>query len=351
MRRLSIALSALYLLSPLAASAAYMSPSALMSAIQSGAPRSFSIAAHAEAQGDTYVSVWSNGTLQGTDSMDMQIWAKTTVDVVSGDFKVRAKGEMMVIGGMLYVKVASIDGSMKSDFATLSTDFVQHKWLKTPFDASALEVVENPAFSLSETDVMEADETFNMVTKTENNGGTTYTLTLKSDAAAQLALSIREALQDTSSVSDDFFPWRALAEGMHFDMTVKTNSKDAFLGSSYSMSTKGKESSFTLTGTEKPAAALNLKAPAGAMSFDEVGAMLMGEMPTYLDESSSDMMEPEMMEPTDDIITIEPTSSFDSIDNDTLASCDDPSMDAMKLLAMQRDGTCPVTKTPTRYTR
>ncbi len=350
MRRLSIALSALYLLSPLAASAAYLTPSALMAAIQGGAPRSFSITAHADAQGDTYVSVWANGTLQGTDATNMQMWTKTTVDVVSGDFKVRAKGEMMVVEGMLYVKIASIDGSMKSEFATLSADFVQHKWLKTAFDVSALEVVENPAFSLSETDVMEADQTFNMETKAEKNG-TSYTLTLKTDAAAQLALSIREMLQDTSSVSDDFFPWRALAEGMQFEMVVKTDAKDALLGSSYSMSTKGAQSSFTLTGTEKPAAALHLKAPADAMSIEEIGAMFSGEVPEYFEDSTTDMMEPEMTEPTDGDFTIEPASAFDSIDNDTLSSCDDSSIDAMKLLSMQRDGTCPITKTSTRYTR
>lgn len=350
MRRLSIVLSAFSLLSPLAASAAYITPSALMAAMQNGAPRSFSIAAHADAQGDTYVSVWANGTLQGTDAANIQMWTKTTVDVVSGDFKVRAKGEMMVIGGMLYVKIASIDGSMMSEFATLSADFVQHKWLKTTFDVSALEVVENPAFSLSETDVMEADETFNMATKAEKNG-TTYTLTLKTDAAAQLALSIREMLQDTSSVSDDFFPWRALAEGMQFEMVVKTDAKDALLGSSYSMSTKGAQSSFTLAGTEKPAAALNLKAPADAMSLDEIGALISGEVPGYFEEPSLEMTEPEMMESTDVDLTIEPTSAFDSVDNDTLSSCDDPSIDAMKLLSMQRDGTCPIAKTPTRYTR
>ncbi len=350
MRRLSIALSALFLLSPLAASAAYMTPSALMAGIQSGTPRSFSIAAHAQAPDDMFVSVWANGALQGLDPMTMQMKAKTTIDVVSGDFKVRAKGEMMVVDGMLYVKVASVDGSMNTEFSSVSAKFIQHKWIKTEFDMYALEAVENPAFSLSQSDIMEADETFNMTTKTEGNGGTTYMLTLKTDAAAKLALSIREALQDDSSVSDYFFPWRALAEGMHFDMTVKTNAKDAFLGSSYSMSTKGKESSFTLTGSEKPTAALNLKAPTDAMSLDEIGAMLMGEMPSYFDDTSSDMTEVDMMEtPTEDTIYVEP-SSFDSVD-DTSYECEDPSTSALRLLSLQRDGTCPATKTSTRHAR
>lgn len=348
MRRLSIALSALYLLSPLAASAAYMTPSALMAAVQGGAPRSFSIAAHADAPDNMYVSVWANGTLQGTDPMTMQLSTKTTIDVVSGDFKVRAKGEVMVVNGMLYVKIASIDGSMKSEFATLSANFVQNKWLKTEFDMSVLDIVENPAFSLSEADVMEADRTFNMATKAEKNG-TTYTLTLNTDAAAQLALSIREMLQDTSSVSDDFFPWRALAEGMSFEMVVKTDAKDAFLGSTYSMSTKGTMSAFRLTGTEKPAAALNLKAPADAMSIEEIGAMFSGEVPSYLEEST-----PEMIELMDEEVMLDEPSSFDSVDDGRYESdvwCDDPSMDAMKLLSLQRDGTCPTIKTPTRYTR
>jgi hypothetical protein len=185
--------------------------------------------------------------MQGIDPSDMQLTTKATVDVVSGDMKIRAKGEVMVVDGMIYLKLSSVDGSMSSDVATVSGKLVQHKWVKMPFDATGIDITQNPAFSLTDADLSNPENTFAMTSAVTSNGGTTYTLSLKPDAAAQLALAIREMLNDTSSVSDDFFPWRDLAEGMHFEMVVKTDSKDVFAGTTYTMSTRGKQSSFELS--------------------------------------------------------------------------------------------------------
>ena len=340
MRRLSIALATFLSLSPLVASAAFMTPAALVAAIQNGAPRSFSLAAHANMPDNTYVSVWANGSMQGTNPMDMQMLTKTTVDLVSGDFKIRAKGELMAVDGTLYVKLTSLDGSMTSDVATLTGNVRQHKWLKASMDMDMIEFAQNPVFSMSG-DMTHADDTFNMTAN-----GRTYTLTLKPDAAAKLALMIRELLNDTDSVSDDFFPWRDVAEGMRFEMVVKTDAKDAFSGSSYSISTKGAGSAFTLTATEKPTAALNLKAPADAVTFDEL-VPLFGR--SYLEDSSEMMMEPADVELEEEVIdsSYEP-DDFDMLDNDTFSSCNDPSIDGAKLVMMQREGICPIQKASTR---
>lgn len=316
-----------------------------MTAAQTGSPRSFSLMVHADAPDETYVSVWANGSMQGANPEDLQLMTKVTLDVVSDEFNIRAKGEIMAVQGMLYLKITSVDGSMQSDFATLSAKLVQHKWLKTGLDTSSLDLVENPVFGLTGNDT-EADNTFSMATKADANG-TTYTLSLKPDAAAQLALMIRELLNDTDSVSDDFFPWRDLAEGMRFEMIVKTDAKDAFAGSSYSMSTKGTTSAFTLTGTEKPTTALNLKAPAGAVTIDEL-AQLFGN--SYLGSSSDEMMmEPAMLDVEEVMInsSYQP-NAFDMLDNNTLSSCDDPSIDGAALVMMQREGVCPITRASTR---
>lgn len=344
MRRLSIALATFLSLSPLVASAAFMTPAALMTAVHTGTPRSFSLMAHAQVPDETYVSVWANGSMQGVNPEDLQLMTKVTLDVVSGDFKIRAKGEVMAVSGMLYLKLASVDGSMQSDFATLSAKLVQHKWLKTGLDTGSLDLVQNPVLGMSGNDT-EADDTFSMATKADANG-TTYTLTLKPDAAAQLALMIRELLNDTDSVSDDFFPWRDLAEGMRFEMIVKTDAKDAFAGSSYSMSTKGTNSAFTLTGTEKPTSALNLKAPADAMTFDQL-APLFGS-PMYFDGSADEMMEPIMELDEDMFDSSYVPGTFDMLDDDTLSSCDDPAIDGAMLVMLQREGSCPITRASTR---
>lgn len=348
MRRLSFALTTLLLLSPLAASAAFVTPSALFMAMQNGAPRSFSLMAHADTPDNVYVSVWANGSLQGTHEMDMQLTTKATVDVVSGDLKARIKGEIMAVNGMLYLKITSVDTSMKNDFASLSANLRQHVWLKMPIDMDALSIIQNPAFTLSETDPTEADMTFDIASSPEKNG-TTYTLTLKSDAAAQLALSLREMLNDTSTVSDDFFPWKALAEGVRFEMIVKTDASDGFISNSYSLHTKGTKSSFSLNGTEKITSALRLTAPADAMNLYELGSIFGDTAGSVMDMSALDMSTmPSVMEPTEENIT------FDSVDDAVITfdpSCEDSSISPLQKLAMQRDGTCPVEKTPTRYTR
>lgn len=306
---------------------------------------------HTDAPNETYVSIWANGSMQGINPSDMQLTTKATVDVVSGDMKIRAKGEVMVVDGMIYLKLSSVDGSMSSDVATVSGKLVQHKWVKMPFDATGIDITQNPAFSLTDADLSNPENTFAMTSAVTSNGGTTYTLSLKPDAAAQLALAIREMLNDTSSVSDDFFPWRDLAEGMHFEMVVKTDSKDVFAGTTYTMSTRGKQSSFELSGSEKPTAALSLKAPTNAVSISELEMMFSSDVPSYLGEPMMDdeSMDEESMEPTmDEEPMTWDTGSFDILDDGTLSSCDDPSLDPMKKLMMQRDGSCPVNKATTR---
>ncbi len=349
MRRLSIVLTTLFLLSPLTASAAYTTPSEILDAMQTGTPHSFSATAHAASANKMYVSVWANGNLEGNDPTTIKFWTKATVDVVSGDMKVRAKVELMMMDGVLYAKLNSLDGSMKNIFASLSATFRQNVWLKMPLDTDASALLPEHAYFLPTGDIYDADTIFN-VTSVSNKKGTLSTLTLKPDAAADLALMIRELLQDTEAVSDDFFPWRALAESVQFEMTLQTDSRGAFVGSSYTMSTKGANSSFALSGTEKPTTALKLTAPSDAIGLEELGTMFTNSMPSHMGmPSTSDMMmDHSVMEPIDMMY------EFDSIDSAKAPpdpSCDDSLVDSLKKLMLQRTGACPVIKTPTRYTR
>jgi hypothetical protein len=117
------------------------------------------------------------------------------------------------------------------------------------------------------------------------------------------------------------------------------------------MSTRGKQSSFELSGSEKPTAALSLKAPTNAVSISELEMMFSSDVPSYLGEPMMDdeSMDEESMEPTmDEEPMTWDAGSFDILDDGTLSSCDDPSLDPMKKLMMQRDGSCPVNKATTR---
>jgi len=231
-----------------------------------------------------------------------------------------------------------MDTSMKHALASFSGNLQQHVWLEMPTDLMAQNLLQNLTLAAAE----EIDDTFDMTSEASKNG-VTYTLTLTPSAAMETAVAIRELLHDESSVSDDFFPWEALAKSIDFSMVVTTDANDTILNQSLTLHKKGANSSFSFTSTEKPTPAVTLKAPAGSMSLDEIGSFFGQSTPTY----EEDITSYDENEWTDD----ETMSDFDVVDDGISASCEDPSISALQMLSLQRDGTCPVQKTPTRYTR
>ncbi len=355
MRRLSIALTTLFLMSPLASAATYTTPSSLMSAVENGEPRSFSLTAHTSSAQALYISIWAKGVTQGSDLMTKKSTSKATVDIVQGDMKVRLKIELLMTDGVLYAKVISIDGTMNNAFASLSSTFRQKVWLKIPLDSGIFSLLPHQEFFMSSSANSDVDDTFNLTSKTDKKG-TTFTLMLKPDAANDLAIMLRELLDETGATSDDFFPWRELAQSMNFEKTVQLDTRGTFIGSSSSMSTKGASSSLLLTGTEKPTTAMKLAAPTDAIDLEQLTAMLMDLFPSQHGlPDDMGMMDEELM--MDEEVEEEEEWSFDVFDvsddwtrvYDPL--CSDPEADSLQILMLQRTGSCPITKATTRYTR
>lgn len=361
MNRLSLAIAATLMAMPVSALAAYSTPSELMTAVRDNSvPRSFSVTAHAMSDG-TYVSVWTSGSEQGSDPSTMQVNAKATVDVVHGNLKVRVKAELLAINGTLYARLVSFDGGYQNAFASISGMLKQHQWVSMPLDEALVDgLTGGTALQVGSADPTDADTMYHMQSAPGKNGGTVYTLSLTQDYAVTLAQLIREMLHDESPSSDDFFPWRQLAEGMRFDNTVVMNGNGGFVSSTFSLSTASDKSSFSVTGSEyRLGSALALKAPTNVVSIDQAlasfddlsndmtpGADMMDEMMPYEPSyDSGSATEPSMSEGT-----------FNSVDegseymmSEPSADCSDPSLSAGELLMLQRGGSCPVEKRSTRF--
>ncbi len=351
MKRISFAVAASLLLMPATTLAALSTPGELMTVMQDNSvPRSFSVTAHAMSDG-TYVSVWANGAEQGTDPSTMTMTTKATVDIVKGKLKIRAKAEIMAVNGMLYARLTSFDGTYQNAFASLSAMLKQQVWVSMPLDEAMLdEITGGNGLHMTSGDPSQAEHMFQMQSKAGKNGTTVYTLSLTQDYAVTVAQLIREMLNDESSSSDDFFPWRQLAEGMRFESTIVTDAKDAFISSAFSLSTASTTSSLSITGTEKRlGAALNVKAPAGALTMDQALASF-SDLEQDVPGSMMPTVPEEMMEPPS---MMEVEATFDSVDEETTpaysADCNDPSLTAQQLFTLQRGGFCPTTKRSTRY--
>lgn len=358
MRRFSYSLATLtLLLTPFAASAAFITAGELFSSMRTDAAKSFALEIHASSNG-AYVSVWASGTEQGQSPESMQLQMKATVDVVQGDMKMRLKGDLLMVDGSLYLKVKSLDGTLTNDVASVSAQMTQLQWVELPLSDLMLGgAVDTAMFGMSSADPDMADSMFSVSSKGGKNG-TVYSVSLQPDFAAELALNLQALLHDTEAVSDDFFPWRDLAEDVRFEMTVQTDANDAFLSQNFSISTQSTSSYFNVTGSEKVASStLKLTAPADALTLDDIGTMFGGEIGNLPDfgsmemEMPDDMMMPE--QPMDMPTDIE-GSSFDKIDMGDFGyapECDDPSLTAVQLFMLQREGTCPTNKATTRYKR
>lgn len=357
MNRLSFAVAASLLLAPVSAFAAYSTPADLMTAVQDEKiPRAFSLTAHSMSNG-TYVSIWAGGTQQGKDVASMQMNTKATVDMVRGSMKIRAKAELIVTGGMLYVKLLSLDGAYASPFASVSAAIKQQQWISLPLDEVMLqEITGNAALPIGSSDAGAANTMFHMQSNAGANGSTVYSLSLTQDYAVTLAQMIRELLQDNSSSSDDFFPWRQLAEGMRFESTVITNAKDMFLSSSFSLSTSSTNSSLSLKGSEsRLSSSLAIKAPANAISINQAFASfadLTGDLPhSGMMLPKLDNLDAESNYDPSDVESFLSEDDFDTVDEATVqesAECHDTSLTAAQFLMLQRSGVCAAKKTSTR---
>ncbi len=338
MRRfLLLFISAALLLSPALSFAAFSTPSQLIEALQDDArARSFFATAHAGSQG-TYVSVWANGKEQGKQAENTSLSMNVTVDVVQGTTKTRMKGQVLVIDEILYFKILSVQSTPKD----AATAVLQNQWISIPLVQSAFSSVSSDlvtGFTSSEPTAVNSIFTLSSYT---DKGLRVYKLSLTPDSAVDLAMQLKDLLNDTQSTSSDFFPWRELGKSISFSMTVVLTGKDRFVSSSFSLSMRTKNSSFSARGSEQVLSGpLSLTAPTDAIALSSLPQSARGltqELPLMLQEPSLPQESPE---------SGTELSAPNSVPSD---ACTDPTVSSAKLLELQRSGVCPTKKVPTRY--
>lgn len=297
------------------------------------------------------MSLWMTGT---TDSMkvseDVKMKASGTLDIVHGDFKIRAKGDIVAVDGSAYIKMNSMNGTVDHALASMSFNGAQKRWFTLPFSdlRSELMTTDLP-LDLSSIDPATANDIFKLQTAS-SAAGTVYTLHLTTDAAVNMAMEIRKFLGSSAPVSSDFFPWRELAEGMRYELTINTDAAGHFVSSHIAMSLESLDAAFSSIMSETALKGpFVIKAPADALSSEAFMDMVVESWGSMDDANTDPGDEMQPMEPIDGGImeqSEEPVSDDDASSDETCATAS-----PLQLLSLQRSGTCKVTKVPTRYAR
>lgn len=349
MKKLTLSFSsALLMLAPTVALAAFDSPRALLTAVQEQSGRSFSMTVHGASQG-TYVTLWANGASEGITPDTTKLRSTATLDVVQGDMKMRAKGEVLVADNMLYAKLNSVNGTLSNTFGSFVLSGYQKQWLSLPFSEGVSPLLSQVvALDIASIDAANADTMYTLQ-HTMSNGINVYSLNLSLDYAPKLSQSLREMLGDTQPTSSDFFPWRELAEGIHYALVIRTDAQDRFLSSDLTLSTSGTSSTYNATVTEKalngmvsvsvPKNVINVAELMG-MVFPSGESMMMNDLPAVDDM----MMDTSHQMVDESVPATEPSLHFYGVDS----ACTDSSLDALTLVSLQRSGVCPVEKISTR---
>ncbi len=368
MRRFaSLAVAATLLAGPATAFAEFTSPSDLLMAVEAETkPQTFSVTAKGHVD-QTWFAIWANGAAEGlkSDMMTGKMKMSMTVDVVYNDFKMRAKGQVLMKDGMVYAKLDSITGAYSDLFMTFNAAFGQKLWLQIPMDPSMLEM---HAGMTGMGTPEEANEMFSM-THTKFGAGHKYVLTMRPEYSQQFSDLMRDALgAQAVGQSDDFFPFRDLAyDNADFTVKVDTNAQDQFQYSSFDMHWKAGNAELTMTGnSQRQATTVYVETPKNVWTMEELEKHyneLMG-IPSYEEE----MMEWETEEGTEWEMPVEEDmmegSDFDTVDSDEWwepatdgstqyysDECWNPELDPLKKLMMQRSGECPVEDTNNRTFR
>ncbi len=310
MRFLPIAVSLTVLLSPLSAVAA--TPSELVTSIQnSGAARNFTMQTHSESAG-TYTTVWANGVAQGSGT-DSEFWTMATVDMTRGGTSMRAKVEVMIIGGTLYAKLHSMTGDLGNGFVGGPQAFMDNKWVSTTADAGAIQqLFFGIPFDVAAIDATHLNEMYSV-----RSNDNTHTLTMLPGSAIKLALTLRGLLGDTGPVSDDFLPWRQLGENTNATVRILTDSRSNFASGSFSLRMKNRQSLFTASGTQtRRGAATTMTPPAPVEPLEKdglpFGGLILGQLWQPMEPA------PRLLQKFE-IIDIVPVGGPSSVESDTNA--------------------------------
>lgn len=342
----------------------------LMTKMNMAPGATFSVTARVH-QDDMYVSVWLKGTGgYTTPSLD----AAATMDIVQGDMNARLKGDVRVNADGIFMRLREATGTFDNEFAHGMMSAYTKKWIQIGdatmselyFIGLPLDVGQGAA------GVELGDESFT-VQSFASGGGTKHIMQLKPDAAAELARSILDLLGGDRPVIQDFFPWRALAESLQFEVTVQENSQGVLQSRTANINVQGENSYFVFDSTETFLAASPVVATPTDMITLEAIENLFGNNDVFTDESGweeSDWEETDWEESDETMDMWEEDTdyldfyngSFEDIDEEegaleefdwegdqfevyssTCFTTDDAS-----LVMLQRSGECPVEKVSRR---
>lgn len=135
--------------------------------------------------GTMFISAWLKGQIEGVEYADAKINAQVTVDIedTANHVKGRFKGSIMILDGLLYAKLDSMEGTFEDDVLLGTIRLATKKWINFPVDAATVADIQDAIRQSG--DPSEADDRFTLA-RTPYQYGSSYTLTLKSDVDATI---------------------------------------------------------------------------------------------------------------------------------------------------------------------
>lgn len=324
-----------------------MEPSSLFAKMVAvpGTTYSFTIHTHSE---DVYVSVWSKGTMSVIGTQTPLVDAQATIDVVYQDMKVRLKGDLKMNAEGIFVRVKEASGKFDNEAIHSAMNAYTKKWIRVA-DAETLSLFGQGGMMVDD-DLQTTNDMFT-VQSVPSAQGTKHIVQMKPDTAAGIAGDLFDMLGDRPLIQD-FFPWRALAESMQFEVVINENAKGMLTTRTSTMNLNGEKSYVRMTSSET----FSYTAPTITTPTDWIAAEEMIALFDTVDPFVQDAMQVEY-----DESLYEDYEEFDSTDEDMLEFGEEWSNDgyqvwsgdcwaetSAELVALQRSGDCPVEKVSRR---
>ncbi len=261
---------------PSLAAAAFTEPADIiagMQKLQQSANAEYEIHVQVPKQ-NVFISMWVDGAGSGKGA-DVKATANMTLDVAAPFTKIRAKLQMRVVDGKVYLLVDSVDGDVQHELMSFVAKLQAKKWFMLTVPEEILAAAEEQDETMLG---MVRDLSNKLFTMTEKNG--TYTLVLKPGAGDQLA-ELLATMSNAGAVPpmDDPSLTQFLNQ-VTLDIKARTKA-DAVTDSSFTMTGRMRESGEVVTikamgSFVARSTALVVKAPENAIDLEKYISEKMG---------------------------------------------------------------------------
>jgi hypothetical protein len=256
-----------------------MEPMDLLMKMNAVPGTAYSLTAHVHMDG-AYVSIWSKGTMSMTSPL---VDAQATVDIVYQELNMRLKGDIKMNEDGMFLLVREVSGDYDSEFAKSTSNAYMKKWLRVA-DAEMIELFGAGNMMMIDEDLTSSNDMFT-VQSVPNAQGKTYILQLTPDAAAGMAQDLFDSMGGDRPAIQDFFPWRALAESIQFEVKVQENAQGTLTSRTANVNLTGEQSYLKITTSETFLSTVPaIVTPEGAMSLDDLIMEFSGFDPSSLEE-------------------------------------------------------------------